>query len=612
MTRTRTIASIVVLLIGLAAALQAQQSVTGKVDSVILYRGQALVRRTVPVAGKAGPMELVVAELPTQVLPDSLFAEGAGDVEVRAVRFRTRAVGEDPREDIRRLRDQIEDINRKIARNQRMKQLVQEQLQYLGKLEQFVAPTATVEMSKGVLDAKQLRELTEFAFTKREELAQRQLTLDEEATQLREELTLAQRKLGELASGSTKTVREALVFLEKKNPGNGTLTLSYLVGGAGWSPTYNVRGNRKDGKAAIEYSAIIRQTSGEDWTGIELTLSTASPALSAEGPALAPFKVALGGQIGGQQANMPPSPAQNKADFGQIQRELKQAQMGQQKAKDLAGNLDQNWKMNVAANRYQALELSNDEDVLRDMQMQASMNFDEPSVSYRLAGTVSLESRNDQQMIRIAALSLPAEFYHIATPVLAGYVYREASIENTSEDVLLRGPVNVYLDGRFVGRGELPTVANGQTFVMGFGADSQLRTERELVERTESTQGGNQVVQFSYRLTIENYKNEAVKVRLKDRIPVSDNDAAIKVTLGETSDALSDDALYKRLERPKGILRWDIEVKPQAAGEDARIVTYDYKIEYDRQRALTIPGEANGDGRLREEFNKLQKSRMLH
>jgi uncharacterized protein (TIGR02231 family) len=268
--------------------------------------------------------------------------------------------------------------------------------------------------------------------------------------------------------------------------------------------------------------------------------------------------------------------------------------------------------MNVAANRYQALELSNDEDVLRDMQTQAAMNFDEPSVSYRLAGTVSLESRNDQQMIRIAALSLPAEFYHTATPVLAGYVYREASIDNDSDRVLLRGPVNVYLDGRFVGRGELPTVANGQTFVMGFGADSQLRTERELVERTESTQGGNQVVQFAYRLMIENYKDEAVKVRLKDRIPVSDDDAAIRVTLGETSDALSDDALYKRLERPKGILRWDIEVKPQAAGEDARIVTYDYKIEYDRQRALTIPGETNGDGRLREEFNKLQKSRMLH
>ena len=83
-------------------------AITGKVASVTLYRGQALVTRVVPVEGAAGPVELLVGGLPQGVVPDSLFAEGAEGLDVRSVRFRTRAVGQEPREEVRKLDDQLE------------------------------------------------------------------------------------------------------------------------------------------------------------------------------------------------------------------------------------------------------------------------------------------------------------------------------------------------------------------------------------------------------------------------------------------------------------------------------------------------------------------------
>ena len=43
----------------------------------------------------------------------------------------------------------------------------------------------------------------------------------------------------------------------------------------------------------IEYNGLIQQMSGEDWSDVKLTLSTASPALSAAGPGLAPFRLTL-------------------------------------------------------------------------------------------------------------------------------------------------------------------------------------------------------------------------------------------------------------------------------------------------------------------------------
>ena len=71
---------------------------------------------------------------------------------------------------------------------------------------------------------------------------------------------------------------EAVLFLEKHAPGKGTVRLNYLVGNCGWSPVYTVRAGENRKKVGVECNALIHQLSGEDWNGVTLTLSTASPA----------------------------------------------------------------------------------------------------------------------------------------------------------------------------------------------------------------------------------------------------------------------------------------------------------------------------------------------
>ena len=67
-------------------------NVNGRVTQVTLFRGQAQVTRVIPVEGAAGSIEIVVGDLPEQVVADSLFAEGGDTTAIRAVRFRTRAI----------------------------------------------------------------------------------------------------------------------------------------------------------------------------------------------------------------------------------------------------------------------------------------------------------------------------------------------------------------------------------------------------------------------------------------------------------------------------------------------------------------------------------------
>ena len=81
----------------------APQTTAGRVTDVTLYRNQALVTRNVDVKGAMGSVEVVVTDLPENISSDSLFAEGGDTVEVRAVRYRSRAVGEEPREEVRQL-----------------------------------------------------------------------------------------------------------------------------------------------------------------------------------------------------------------------------------------------------------------------------------------------------------------------------------------------------------------------------------------------------------------------------------------------------------------------------------------------------------------------------
>jgi uncharacterized protein (TIGR02231 family) len=273
------------------------------------------------------------------------------------------------------------------------------------------------------------------------------------------------------------------------------------------------------------------------------------------------------------------------------------------------GNITSSWTVNAAASDYQALELTSQKDALRSLQVERSPTGVEPSLSYALPSAVSLASRSDQQMVRILQSTFKSDFYHVATPVLTSYVYREAELTNSSPEDLLAGPIAVYLDGRFVGRGEIPTVARGQTFVVGFGGDPQLRARRELADRTESVQGGNRELIFKYRLVIENYKSEATQVRLYDRLPYSDRPADVRIKLGDLKDPLSTDPLYVRTEKPKNILRWDIKVPGNSTGDKVRMVEYGFTVDFDRNFVLGPPGQSQPA--LQLEFEQQQRARML-
>jgi hypothetical protein len=506
------------------------------------------------------------------------------------------------------------------------------------KLEGFVAPTAQTDLAKGVLDAEALERLTTFAFAQHDAIATEEVELSNQLRELNEQLELLNRKKAEITAGASQTQREAVIFAQKNGDGAAEIRLNYLVNSCGWSPSYTMRSEGDRKQVRVEYNALIHQLTGEDWNDVTLTLSTASPALSAAGPGLAPFHVTLsaelaanapasssddifgsGGGFGGDGAQQGQAPAQSQLSYGrglsksQVVDQLAQLQSQRTEFGAAVNNVSNfadlnrlSWDLNVYGCAVQQLEINGDATTISVLRGGDSEERG-PSLSYRLAGSVSLASRSDQQMVRIMQTAMDSQFYHVAVPVLTSYVYREAELKNSSDEDLLSGPMTAYLDGRFVGQGEIPTVARGQKFVVGFGADPQLRTRRELVDKVDSVQGGNRETRFEYRLVVENFADAPAPIRVIDRLPHAENGADLRITLGDTSDPVSEDKLYQREERPMGLLRWDVEAPADAAGEDARLITYKYSVEYDRQYVVSIPSSKQ---QQQEEFERMQKGRQ--
>ena len=79
----------------------------GPVTSVVVYRGQALITRTLDLPQTGGEMELLVENLPEKILPESLYAQSDGSISVLSVRYREKVVTEDTRQQVVALKDQI-------------------------------------------------------------------------------------------------------------------------------------------------------------------------------------------------------------------------------------------------------------------------------------------------------------------------------------------------------------------------------------------------------------------------------------------------------------------------------------------------------------------------
>jgi hypothetical protein len=584
-----------------------------KITRVTVYPNSALVTREVDVPDGAGLIELVVTPMPEQIVSSTMYSEGADNIRVLTTRFRTRQVLEDTSEERRKLEAEREKLSVVGAKIDSEIDSIKKNLDLLSKLENFTDKSTVLSTEKGALNGDAVITMAKYVMEQRAEKSKEMVAAKEQKRQNDIQLDFCKRKMSELGQGSGRQDRDAVIIVDREAGNGGKVRLNYLVGAVTWRPEYKLRAGKIDEDVQINYLANLHQQSGEDWNQVSLTLSTAQPMLNAAPPELAmlePILVVRGTpgappMPGGGSFASSPYASPVAADALR-----KKAMEGRANAVNLStgqgggfgaggrgfdqakAQKDADRFLNEASAVEQNLDLMRTRDEVlaeakkrKGLAASASQN-DGPSVTYNLTSKLTVPSRTDEQMIEVAKLNLAPKYYYKTVPVLNHHVYRLADVVNKSTHILLPGEATMYQGADFVGRMSMPLVAIGEEFTAGFGVDTQLQVQRQMIDQTRTTQGGNQVLKYDYRILVSSFKSEPVKLQVWDRLPKGETET-VGISLLKTTPELSKDGLFLRESRPNNLLRWDVEVAPNCNGEKALPITYEFRMELDRQMAIT-------------------------
>jgi uncharacterized protein (TIGR02231 family) len=562
-----------------APAAPGMKTVVSRVNAVTVYPNSALVTREVEVPAGTGTLELTVTPLPPTTVNSSLYTEGSEGIRVLTTRFRSRSIQEDTRADVRKLQEEIKEFLLSRERLTADIEALEDHLKTLEKMKGFLSVTTVQSAEKGMLNSEAAIALSKHIRESRLETARELIDLKQQVQANQEQTEFAQRRLSELSTGPVRVERDAIIVVEKSNAAAGTVRLNYLVDSASWRPQYKLRaGKTAKDQVQLEYLAAVVQHTGEDWSHVKLVLSTAQPALNSLPPDLQTLKVSVVPQNSSQAV------ARNLDTMeleDQVQSLRSKAQMDFNSRKQSSGV----GLVNTAAALNQSWELFNPEAAVKRGCALAAREG--PTVTYHLNTSLTVPSRSDEQILEVARLELAPDYYYKAVPLLTTHVYRLADLANRSNLVLLPGEATMYIGTDFVGQMNLPLVAIGEQFTVGFGIDPQLQVQRQMTDKGRTTQGANQSLRYEYRILVSSYKSEPVKLQVWDRLPHGDNNEAVGVTLIRTEPEISADALYVREQRPNNLLRWDVKVDPNMAGEKALAIKYEFKLELERQMTIS-------------------------
>lgn len=168
-----------------------------------------------------------------------------------------------------------------------------------------------------------------------DEATQRRLTEDRALREQERILEGEEARLGERIAAASSAAEVHLPELCKsavvRLKGRGAparkllLELSYVVPGARWAPAYQCKLARDGSKAEIQLRAWIAQRTGEDWRGVSLKLSTASPLRFSELPELSAIKIGRA-QAPARKPGFRPPPQGGDVLFRDFDRDLRRSQ----------------------------------------------------------------------------------------------------------------------------------------------------------------------------------------------------------------------------------------------------------------------------------------------
>ncbi|HIA71949.1 MAG TPA: mucoidy inhibitor MuiA family protein [Phycisphaerales bacterium] len=525
------------------------------ISDVTLYRNRASITRTATLDLDAGGHSIFFRDLPDSAYLDSVQARIHGNAKLLSVETSNIPIIEDTSSLVAAINAEIKEAEAKLSLSSSKGKSISLQIEMLKTLIEKATNDKAPPVDIDAFDAQ-----IKFIGTRMQELSASSAENTLEIQELNKLLQyLNQRKRN--VTSQRRTQINAIVDIGVNLAGTVEIQLTYLVYNASWTPVYSVRANPKGDKIAIDYDAKLEQKTGENWTDVSLTLSTAQPQQSITPPMPNPWFV---------NVYIPPTPQPV-------------IRVGSEIRSSVA------YSMSDADHSF-GLEMDTSEKSVEWASAAASIVGDGPAVSFVLPRTVTVPSnKEDAQTTSIATIETSAEHFLIAVPMLTDRVFIRSEVTNKSGYVLLPGTASIFHGSDYVGKTSMKTISPNETFSLDLGIAPKVTSTRTLVEKTTSSTGlfgsGIQTM-YDYRISISNGEDSTIDIHVYDRIPVSQNEE-IEVLVKNLSSPLSTDATYVSTNQQQGILRWDLSIPANQTGDQSFTMTWQVEIARGKDVKLT-------------------------
>lgn len=506
-----------------------------KVSSVVVYPDRAQVTRveTVACTGRA----LAVFESVPPAADPSSFRARSEDATVESLVAEEHSRKEEFSPELETLRKKRETLEREMAElvDARARGLA---LKQMGEsLTEVAVERVTRELTEPKPDTRAWTLALDTALEARLRAASEVTARAARMREVQRELDSLRARESFLSASASRMERRVEVRLACPSEGRARVELQYVVGGAGWTPAYEARADEAGGVVELSTFATVLQTTGEDWSGVRLALSTARPRDNATPPELRPLTLTA-------RERRPERKVLVRRDEKQ-----QHAQDGRQDAAETGDG---------------AL-------------LAASQGI---SVQLLVPELAQVPGEGTEVRLRVARTKLKTSLAWRAVPKLHPVVFRVASLVNGAPFPLLPGPVDVFRASGFIGRQQLEQVPQGGAFQLTFGVEESLRAERVVVQeiaRDEGLFGGKRRFHYAYRFNLSNYRQRPEVVEVAEHIPVSELDDVTveldkkKTTAGHTLEAMD------------GIVTWKVKLAPSEQRSVDLVFHVDVPSSYDMQ-----------------------------
>lgn len=622
-------------IIGLSVQAQTVQEVIAEVESVTVFIKGAQVTRSAKVQVPSGVTVLKFEKLSPYVDASTIQVKTDADIRISAVNFQKNFIDIDKNvAEVDAITKQLNGLKDKIELENTNRKILEAELSFLNENKR-IAGTAQAT------SALTLRETSEFYDSKVKDLMLKRLELDRKINELTNQRNDYENQLRALKGKKVDENGIITVEVESSVPKTSDVTLTYVVDGAGWYPTYDIRVSGVDKPMEVIYKANVWQNTSVDWNNVKLSMSSNEPGISSVAPRLKTYYVGYhnerpprydngkSGKISGfvsgyvyDEENRPIPGANVVVDGttigtitdGQGYYSITMPSNATTLVYSYIGYTEETRMANsshINVNLYPDYQILEDivvvgygasnpsyavDDVVefdevesevissKAMARSKSLNAtavaptdNQTSVNFDIEKPYTIKSDSKVTVVDMVQYSIPVEYQYYCVPKIENRVYLTANIIGWETYNFIEGEASISLDGAFLGKSVLSTQLATDTMQLSLGQDKSIAIDRTLVKDLTKRRTIGTKCEVSRDWKILIKNNRSQKIN----ITVLDQ---VPVSRYQDVEVTIGNLSNGTKNNDNGTIEWKLQMEPNESKE----LELNYKVKYPKNRSVIV------------------------